>query len=153
MDLAKVTSYLHRHIPITSRLGAIVESYDGFEVCISAPLALNLNHRKTAFGGSMSALAILAGWTLLHLKLREQGLNTRLVIQKSSFDFSQPVESDFKAICAMPPAEKWERFLKTLRRHGRARITVGARIESASGAGGTHEGVYVASLLREGEAP
>lgn len=153
MDLAEITSYLHRHIPITSHLGAVVESYDGFEVCISAPLAPNLNHRKTAFGGSMSALAILAGWTLLHLKLREEGLNTRLVIQKSGFDFSLPIESDFKAVGVMPSEESWERFLKILRRRGRARITVGSRIEGAGRRGGAHEGVYVASLIEEGKAP
>lgn len=151
MNLNDVTSYLHEHIPITAHLGAKVESYDGTSVCLGAPLQPNLNHRLTAFGGSISALAILSGWTLLHLRLKEKGIRNRLVIQKSSVDFLDPIEGDFRATCVMPPAEKWERFVTTLQKFGKARITVRSRIESSSGTGGTHEGVYVAVRLKEGE--
>jgi hypothetical protein len=52
----------------------------------------------------------------------------------------------------MPPAEKWEKFVTTLQKFGRARISVLSRIESSVGTGGRHEGVYVAVSLREGEA-
>jgi thioesterase domain-containing protein len=151
MNLPEVTAYLHEHIPITAHLGARVESYDGTSVCLSAPLEPNLNHQLTAFGGSVSALAILSGWTLLHLRLREQGIRSRLVIQKSAVDFLDPIERDFRAIGTMPPAEKWEKFLRTLQKFGRARISVLSRIESSAGTGGRHEGVYVAVSLREGE--
>ena len=107
---------------------------------LAAPLAPNLNHRNTAFGGSISALGILSGWTLLFLKLRECNIKSRLVIQKSAFDFEDPIAADFTAVCTLPDAAAWEKFLRTLTRHGRARITVLSRIASASGAGGTHEG-------------
>ena len=152
MNLSDVTSYIHEHIPLTSHLGAIVESYDGNAVTISAPLTPNLNHRNTAFGGSISALGILSGWTLLFLKLKETGIKSRLVIQKSSFDFQDPVDDDFKAICTLPDNKTWEKFTKTLSKHGRARISVQSIIESSSGIGGTHEGAYVAILLSENES-
>ncbi len=152
MNLSEITSYIHDHIPLTSHLGAVVESFDGEMVSISAPLNPNLNHRNTAFGGSISALGILSGWTLLFLKLQESGIKNRLVIQKSSFDFQDPVDDDFKATCALPDTETWEKFIKTLTRHGRARITVQSRIESSSGTGGNHEGVYVAIVLKENES-
>jgi thioesterase domain-containing protein len=151
MNLPEVTAYLHENIPVTAHLGARVESYDGTSVCLSAPLQPNLNHQLTAFGGSLSALAILSGWTLLHLRLREQGIRSRLVIQKSTVDFLDPIERDFRAIATLPPAEEWEKFLRTLQKFGRARITVLSRIESSAGTGGRHEGVYVAVSLREGE--
>lgn len=152
MNLNEVTAYLHEHIPMTAHLGARVEAYDGTSVCLGAPLRPNLNHQLTAFGGSISALAILSGWTLLHLRLREVGIRSRLVIQKSSVDFLDPIEGDFRAVGVMPPAETWEKFVATLQKFGRARITVRSRLESASGTGGTHEGVYVAVSIREGEA-
>lgn len=151
MDLSEITSYIHEHIPLTSHLGAVVDSFDSNSVTISAPLAPNLNHRNTAFGGSISALGILSGWTLLFLKLKESGIKNRLVIQKSSFDFQDPIDEDFCATCTLPDAATWEKFLKTLAKHGRARIAVHSRIESPSGAGGHHEGVYVAIALKAEE--
>lgn len=151
MDLTEITAYLHEHIPLTAHLGAAVEAYDGESVVLSAPLPPNLNHRNTAFGGSISALGILSGWTLLFLQLRETGVQSRLVIQKSSFDFRDPVTGDFKATCRLPDAATWERFLRTLLRRGRARITVQSNVTDATGVGGTHEGVYVA-LLQESDS-
>lgn len=149
MNLSELTSYIHTHIPLTAHLGAIVESYDGNYIEISAPLEPNLNHRNTAFGGSISALGILSGWALLFIKLKEGGLTTRLVIQRSSFDFIEPIDDKFKAICNMPDDKEWNKFLKTLKRHGKARLTVESRIESSNGNGGKHTGTYVAILLDE----
>ena len=45
-------------------------------VVIEAPLAPNINHRKTVFGGSASALGILAAWSLVHLRLAGTGSST-----------------------------------------------------------------------------
>lgn len=140
----EVTAYLHAHIPITQALGARVEAWDGYAIRLSAPLAPNLNHRGTAFGGSLSALAILAGWATLHLALRERGVEARLVIQRSAIDFVEPIEGDFTASSRLPPPEQWERFLATLSRHSRARVTVEGEVACGGRAGGRHEGVYVA---------
>jgi thioesterase domain-containing protein len=154
MTLDETTKYLHDHIPITRHLGAVVEAWDGASVRLAAPLAPNLNHRSTAFGGSLSALAILAGWTLLHLNLRERGIEARLVIQRSAFDFNEPVAGDFTATSRLPEDAAWERFLATLHRRGKARVGVRGLIESASGTGGSYDGVYVAVRLdAAGHAP
>ncbi len=149
MTLDETTRYLHEHIPLTRHLGAVVEAYDGASIRLAAPLAPNLNHRATAFGGSLSALAILSGWTLLHLNLRARGIDARLVIQRSAFDFDEAVEGDFSATSTLPAAADWERFLATLGRRGRARIHVRGtvRTAAAAAAGGTHEGAYVAIRL------
>ncbi len=152
LDLNEITGYIHRNIPITAHLGVRVKAYDQKSVTLSAPLKPNLNHRKTAFGGSLSALAILSGWALLHLKLREKGIRCRLVIQKSTFEFSEPVDDDFEAVCSLPPNEQVEKFLRTLERHKRARISLKSKITSASGTGGTHEGTYVAVILNRKES-
>ncbi|HET9552672.1 MAG TPA: thioesterase domain-containing protein [Anaeromyxobacteraceae bacterium] len=143
MDLVDVTAYLNEHIPITASLGARVEHYDGQSVRLVAPLAPNLNHRATAFGGSLSALAILSGWVLIHLQLRERNVASRIVIQRSAFEFEAPVDGDFSATATLPAPARWDRFLATLARHRTARVAVGSTVASASGPGGRHEGTYV----------
>ena len=57
------------------------------QVVLSAPLAPNINHRDTVFGGSASAVAILAAWSMLHLRLSAEGLGSRLVIQRNTMDY------------------------------------------------------------------
>ena len=148
MNLDSITSYVYEQFPIAVHLGAKVEFYDGKQVIISSPLAPNRNHTNTAFGGSASALAILSGWTLLYLKLEEIGIKNRLVIQKSSFEFKEPINSDFKAVCIMPEEKIWDRFINTLKKHCRARITMYSTIKYDSGTGGFHKGVYVASISK-----
>jgi thioesterase domain-containing protein len=149
MDLSEINAYIHEHIPMTASMGANIESYDGRTVIVSAPIEPNLNHRNTAFGGSLSALGIVSGWVLLFLKLKECGIENRLVIRKSAFDFLEPIECDFKAACSLPAAEDWGNFMRTLKRRGRSRISLRSEISSSSGPGGSHEGVYVAIVLKE----
>jgi thioesterase domain-containing protein len=144
MTLDEVTAYVHEHIPITASLGARVVHHDADSVRLSAPLAPNLNHRATAFGGSLSALAILSGWVLVHLKLRERGIAAQLVIQRSTFDFDAPVDGDFTVTATLPEAARWERFLATLGRHRSARVIVPSVVSGPSGSAGRHEGTFVA---------
>lgn len=147
MTLIELTEYINKHIPITYHLGAKVTLYDGQKLEVVAPLQPNINHRNTAFGGSISALGILSGWALLFVKLKEENLKTRLVIQKSSFDFTEPIDGDFKATCFTPSESDWSKFIKTLKKHGKARIKVESSITSVNNAGGDHSGSYVAILL------
>jgi len=148
INLEDINSYVHEHMPLTKALGAKITAYDGKKVVISSPLAPNLNHRDTAFGGSLSALGVLSGWALLFIKLKEENISCRLVIQKSSFDFKNPIPDDFTTVCHAPDTQTWLKFIKTLKRHGKARITVASEVLSPeSGLGGTHQGAYVALIL------
>lgn len=147
MTSAELTRYLHEHIPVTRALGVTAEEWDGRSVRLAAPLAPNLNHRATAFGGSLSAVAILSGWALVHLALRAERIEARVVIQRTELDFEEPVDGDFTSTATLPPAIEWERFLATLRRHRRARLTVRSTLRGPSGVGGEHVGTYVAVIL------
>lgn len=145
MTVDEITAYVHAHIPVTRALGARVERYDGASVRLVAPLTPNLNHTGTAFGGSLSAVAILSGWVLVHLKLREAGIASQLVIQRSTVDFDAPVDGDFTATATLPEPKPWDRFLATLARHRIARVVVRSILAGPSGAGGRHEGTFVAT--------
>ncbi|MBN2012185.1 thioesterase domain-containing protein [candidate division KSB1 bacterium] len=147
-DIRKTAQdYLYTHIPITQHLQVTVDAYDGKSIRLSAPLAANINHRDSVFGGSLSSVAILAGWTIIHLTLLEENLSARLVIQKSSMDFLSPVVTDFYTECALPD-DTWPRFLAMLRKKGKARITLQSTVYADGNKVGVQEGIYVAVAQR-----
>ena len=102
---SELEAYLHRNIPISRAMGVRVAAVDGEGVRLTAPIAPNMNHRRTAFGGSVSTLAILSAWMLVHARLRESGSEGRVVIQRSSLEYLHPVHGDFEAR-GLPPAEE-----------------------------------------------
>jgi len=139
-----VEAYLHDHIPLTRAMGVAVEAAGAEGVVLSAPLEPNLNHRDTVFGGSASALAILSGWTLVHLRLRDEGLHPRIVIQRNEMEYLRPIEDRFTATCTAPPPEAWDRLLRTLKGRGMGRVEVRAALECGEVEVGRFSGQYVA---------
>lgn len=146
INLEHELAYIQQYIPITASLGVDIQSYDGNEIIIAAPLAENKNLHGTAFGGSQAAIGILTGWALIYLKLKQLGIENDLVIQKSSYDFAKPVTADFMATCQLPNSSEFELFMKTLMDKGKARLTLTAEIESENGVCGVHQGGYVVFL-------
>lgn len=112
-------------------------------VTVAAPLAPNLNHRDTAFGGSVAALAILAGWTLVHVRLRDAGIAAHTVIQTSEVRYLAPIEAPFEAEARPPAPTAWKRFLATLKRRGRGRVHLQVGVRSDGAVVATLEGAYV----------
>ncbi len=147
MTPSEVQSYLHEHIPLSAAMQVRVESASPEQVVLGAPLQPNINHRETVFGGSASALAILSAWTLIHLKLEEGGLETRLVIQRNSMHYEHPIEGYFTATAVSPAPERWQAFERALERRGRARIPVGSRLVAEGRQAGRFEGEFVAFCM------
>ena len=142
-NLNKITEYLHTHIPLTAHMGIRVSAYDTKSVRLYAPLTPNLNHRNTAFGGSLSTLGILAGWTLLHLRLEEAGMPSRLVIQKSAMDFQRPVTGDFEAVCTQTDRDEWKRFTTMIAEKEKSRIALISEIFSQGELVAVNKGIFV----------
>jgi thioesterase domain-containing protein len=140
-------TYLHAHIPLSAAMQVSVVAASPEAVTLSAPLAPNINHRSTAFGGSVSTLAILSAWSLVNLRLRAEGLQTRLVIQSNRMDYDTPIESDFTATATLADEAAWPLFLKMLARRGRARIVAQSVVRCGGAVGGRFEGEFVAFRL------
>jgi thioesterase domain-containing protein len=140
----ELTEYLHAHIPLSRAMKAEVVTCDPEAAVLRAPLAPNINHRNTVFGGSASALALLAGWTLLHARLVAEGHQSRLVIQEHTIHFRRPLEAAFSARCEMPGGGAWERFLGGLQRKGAGRITLKVILRCEDVDAAFFEGEYVA---------
>ena len=87
-----------------------VESVSPLSVVLQAPLQPNINHHETVFGGSAASVALLAGWSLLHVRLRMQGLANRLVIQRHSMEHERPIHGPFTARAQLDESDRWEPF-------------------------------------------
>jgi thioesterase domain-containing protein len=136
--------YLHEHIPLSRAMQVAVIGVDPAGVILSAPLAPNINHRETVFGGSASAVATLAAWALVHIRLLNDDLPSRIVIQRNTMNYDQPMSGAFTAQSFLADPEAWPRFTQLLRRRGKARIAVFAHLLFAGQVAGRFEGEFVA---------
>ncbi len=124
--LRETTDYLHEQIPLTRAMGAQVAAYKDGELVITAPLALNHNHLGTAFGGSLNALATLAGYALLWLELRDR--TAHIVIRHSRIRFLRPVRSELRASCRAPDDATLHEFRENFAANGKARLELRVEI-------------------------
>lgn len=109
---------------------------------ISAPVPQNSNHLRTAFGGSINAVAVLAAYSFLWLELRDQGME--VVIRESSIRFLRPIRETIRAVCLRPDPAKLEKFRDELRTNGKARIALQVSVEEKAILAAKLDGVFVA---------
>ncbi|MFC3106813.1 YiiD C-terminal domain-containing protein [Undibacterium arcticum] len=106
-------------------------------------MAPNINHQDTVFGGSVSAVAILSTWTLLHVRLGSECAGGQIVIYRNTMLYDRPITTGFTAIASMPDADAWARLLKTLNRKKMARISVPSVLICEGHQVGALEGEFV----------
>lgn len=144
MKASELEAYLYQQIPVSKLIGISVLSADADQVVLRAPLQPNINHCDTVFGGSASAVAILAAWSLIHLRLTDMGIASRIVIQRNTIEYTSPIPGDFTATATPPDEASWHRFFETLRRRGKARIQVSSVLEYEHRIAGKFTGDFVA---------
>ena len=141
-ELREAEEFFHEKIPLTRAMGVHVVSDDEREFVVSAPVALNYNHLHTAFGGSINAVATLAGYGLLWMQLREEAAH--VVIAESSIRFLQPIRETIRAICAKPETQKIDAFRSTLRTNGKATIALHVQVVEDSKLAAEFHATFVA---------
>lgn len=141
-DLAATERFLHEQIPLSRAMGVKVEAHDDAGLVLTAPLDANHNHLGTAFGGSLAALATLAGYALLWLELGNR--DAHLVIRRSELDYRHPVTGPLRAICRRPPDAELAAFRATFAKAGKARIRLGVTVEEAGRVCMAYQGTFVA---------
>jgi len=140
--LAATEAFLHQQIPITSAMGVKVAAYDEAGLLLTAPLEENHNHLGTAFGGSISSLATLAGYALLWLELGDH--TAHIVIRSSSLSYQKPIRGDLHALCHHPLPDDLTAFKARLEKSGKARISLTVTLSENGTACATYQGEYVA---------
>lgn len=123
-----VERFLHEKIPLTLAMRVRVTNIE--PMTLEAPVEFNSNHLKTGFGGSINAIATLAGYGFLWLELRPYRF-VHIVIAESSIRFLRPVHRVIRAICQGAAAEELDRFKDAVATGDRARINLRVQIEES----------------------
>ncbi|HED11611.1 MAG TPA: thioesterase [Caldithrix abyssi] len=144
MQKEEIEHYLFTHIPLSTAMRVRVVEADWDHVLMSAPLEPNINHRQSAFGGSVASLAMLTAWTLIYFRLRKHNHLVRVVIHQNEIHFTKPITDKFEALTDPVDDADWEHFDKMLQRKGIARIEVTVRIMFAGVEAGCFKGRFVA---------
>lgn len=110
---------------------------------LRAPLGPNINHQDTVFGGSASAVAILSAWALIHVRLKAQSMNGRIVIYRNAMLYESPITDAFSAVATIPDEAVWPRLVAALNRNRMARIAVPSTLFCDGRKVGQFEGEFV----------
>jgi thioesterase domain-containing protein len=138
--------FFEAKVPLAVAMGVRVAEASPQRIRLAFPLGPNLNHHNTAFGGSLSAAGILAGWALLHVRLAAERIEAATVVAESRTRYLAPVNGDFEAEALAPAAAEWEAFCDALSRWDRSRLSIATTIRPTGAAAAVvvHDGVYVA---------
>jgi len=140
--LREAEKFFHEQIPITRAMGLRVVSNDESGFTVEAPVALNSNHLRTAFGGSINAVATLAAYGFLWLELNEAA--AYVVVAESSIRFLRPVRETIRATCVRPSAENLATFRGEFLEKRKARIRLRVNVTEADEKAAEFEGLFVA---------
>ena len=140
---ARLERYMHGAIPQVVQMQVKVAAFDAASLTLTAPLAPNINHEQTAFGGSIASLATLACWGYLWLLLEDEP-HMHMVVNEAHIRYLKPVTATLTARCTAPAAEILQKFQDTLARRGKARIELKAVIDQDGAACAEYTGSFVA---------
>lgn len=143
MDPTQLASYLHDRIPLSRAMAVEVRSTSPQGVTLFAPLAPNINHRDTVFGGSASAVAILAAWSALYVRMRDGACEGRIVIHRNTMHYERPILDGFTATATVPDGAAWDRLVAAMQRRRPGRIRIAATLECGGEPVGDLEGEFV----------
>lgn len=144
MNPPELENYLHEQMPLSRAMAVSVVSISEDSVVLAAPLGPNINHRETLFGGSASAIAILAAWSLVHTRLHRAGMTRAIVIRRNTMKYELPVDDQFFARSYLEAPADWPGFAERLRERGMAKIEVAAALECHGKRAGLFNGEFVA---------
>ena len=140
--LLEAEKFLHEQIPITRAMGLRVVGKDEAGFTVEAPVALNSNHLRTAFGGSINAVATLAAYGFLWLELNDAAAH--VVVAESSIRFLRPVHETIRATCVWPNADTLAVFRRQFSEKGKGRIMLRVKVTEAGETAAEFDGRFVA---------
>jgi thioesterase domain-containing protein len=142
--LRQAEKFLHEQIPITRAMGLRVVANDEAGFTVEAPVALNSNHLKTAFGGSINAVVTLAVYGFLWMELNDAAAH--VVVAESSIKFLRPVRETIRATCPRPDPSTLAAFRARFAEKGKARIELRVNVVEAGLTAAEFEGAFVARM-------
>jgi len=126
MTASELQDYVDVHIPIVkaNRLEFLEVNLN--RVSVGGALSDHVNHRNSAFGGSLSTALILAAWARVRLWTETFEPRAVIVIADQRVKFTLPVLADFAADTRPVSPDVFEKARQQLDRFRKARFTVEA---------------------------
>jgi len=125
-DLQRLDAHYQAMPPVAS-MQLRITGYDGHRLQLHAPLAVHVNDKGCAFGGSLASMMTLASWGVVSLLVERAGLAADIYVADSQVRYLAPLFADLD-VAAEPAADAVvAEFLDTLRSRGRARLALVAR--------------------------
>ena len=127
--IKELQNKLHNEIPLTKIMEIKIQNYNNQELITTASLGININDKGTAFGGSLSTLSIISGWSLCWLISKELGFNSNnIVIIKNETSFRKPVTKDIICHTKKPSNEEIQILKEKLLTKKSASIKIESKI-------------------------
>ncbi|WP_413574863.1 YiiD C-terminal domain-containing protein [Bdellovibrio sp. HCB290] len=125
------------NIKLYEHLGITVAEFSSQRVVFQVSLEKNLNHKGTAFGGSLYATGVLSAYALVLAGLKQHHIDTEnIVIAKGVIEYHRPIDSDFTIICEFPDQQSEQEFYQELKEKQRVRRDLQVQIFKDGGSGG-----------------
>ena len=139
----------YQAMPPVASMHLSIAAYDGVRLRLHAPLAVHVNDKGCAFGGSLVSLMTLAGWGLVSLRLQAAGLDADVFVADSQVRYLAPLFADLDAEAGFAPDSDPAAFLDAVRTRGRGRIELQASVPLPDGGvATTMQARYVAMARR-----
>ena len=122
----------YRSMPPVAAMRLDIGGADAASLRLRAPLAVHVNDKGCAFGGSLVSLMTLAGWGVATLALERAGLHAEVFVASSEVRYRAPLFADLEAV-AEADAMELAAFVETLRDNGRASLNLDARVPLPAG--------------------
>ncbi len=124
-----IKSWIQTQIPATRNFEFEVQTLKPSFIQLRIPLASHLNHKGTAFGGSLYNSAVIACYLLVHSELSSRGESSdSFVIADGSMKYLKPVTADFEVKVQWSNVEL-NNMLTSLHNKQKARWILQAQIE------------------------
>lgn len=143
MTREEAQEYIYTNIPVTKAMGMTIKELSREAVVLGASIRENINHRGSAFGGSIDSLFLTTGWAFIRFLIDHYTPTPIIVGSRGETNFQKPVLQDFESALEIPTDSAVEEFLNTFERFGKARITLKATIKQNDQLCASFTGDYV----------
>ena len=127
---------LQRHfdaMPPAAALQLRIDRFEGHALHLQAPLAVHVNDKGCAFGGSLASLMTLACWGVVTLRLWQQGLDADVFVADTQVHYRAPLFADLHAQARLVQEEAWPGVVARLHERGRASVQLAGRVLLSDG--------------------
>jgi thioesterase domain-containing protein len=150
-ELQRLASH-YQAMPPVAAMQLRITGYDGHRLHLHAPLAVHVNDKGCAFGGSLASMMTLASWGVVSLLVERAGLAADIYVADSQVRYLAPLFADLDVAAEPGPEASIDDFVATLRSRGRARLAMVARAELPGGGVAADFTARYVAILRDPEA-